>query len=153
AGLSGAIALSGPASAGSSGTAAASPLLWVQPDHTGAPEVHGLHLQFGADAAREVVVSWFTPVSVDSPRAVIGTAEGGFGREVAARTVTYTDAALGTEVFIHHARIGGLRPDTEYLYAAVHGGTTAIPGLFRTAPAGRAPLTFTSFGDQGTPTL
>ncbi|HUC10019.1 MAG TPA: hypothetical protein VL985_06285, partial [Stellaceae bacterium] len=26
-------------------------------------------------------------------------------------------------------------------------------GTFRTAPRGRAPFTFTSFGDQGTPTL
>src|SRR5262245_341531 len=149
AGLSGAIALSGPALAAGPG----SPLLWLRPDHAGAPEVHGLHLQFGADAAREVVVSWFTPVSVDAPHVVVGTPEDGFGREFAARTITYTDAASGTEVFIHHARVGGLRPDTEYLYAAAHGGTTVIPGLFRTAPAGRAPLTFTSFGDQGTPTL
>ena len=30
------------------------PTLWTQPDHLGAPEVHGLHLQFGSDAAREV---------------------------------------------------------------------------------------------------
>jgi 3',5'-cyclic AMP phosphodiesterase CpdA len=149
AGLGGALALSSPAAA----LGPSSPLLWVQPGHAGAPEVHGLHLQFGADAAREVVVSWFTPVSVDAPHVVVGTPEDGFGREFAARTITYTDAASGTEVFIHHARVGGLRPDTEYLYAAVHGGTTAIPGLFRTAPAGRAPLTFTSFGDQGTPTL
>jgi 3',5'-cyclic AMP phosphodiesterase CpdA len=144
----GSLVLSGPAAALPS-----APVLWTQPDHLGAPEVHGLHLQFGADAAREVVVSWFTPQSVARPHVVIGTPQGGFGREVDARTITYTDAASGREIFIHHARVGGLRPDTEYVYAAVHGGTTPIPGVFRTAPAGRAPFTFTSFGDQGTPTL
>src|SRR5262249_21278129 len=91
--------------------------------------------------------------SVARPHVVIGTPQGGFGREVDARTITYTDAASGREVFIHHARVDRLRPDTEYVYAAVHGGTTPIPGVFRTAPAGRAPLTFTSLGDQGTPTV
>jgi 3',5'-cyclic AMP phosphodiesterase CpdA len=145
-GLGGGLALTGPAFA-------SGPALWVQPDHAGAPEVHGLHLQFGADAAREAVVSWFTPVSVAEPHVVIGTAEDGFGRQVPVRTITYTDAASGHEVFIHHARVDRLHPDTEYMYAAVHGGTTAIPGIFRTAPAGRAPITFTSFGDQGTPTV
>jgi hypothetical protein len=35
----------------------------------------------------------------------------------------------------------------------VHEGAQPEFGSFRTAPRGRAPLTFTSFGDQGTPTL
>jgi 3',5'-cyclic AMP phosphodiesterase CpdA len=127
--------------------------LWSRPGRIGAPDVHGLHLQFGADASREVVVSWFTPQSVARPRVLVGTATDGYGHEVPARTVTYTDAASGTEVFIHHASLAGLRADTEYLYAAVHEGTTPLPGVFRTAPRGRAPLTFTSFGDQATPTV
>jgi 3',5'-cyclic AMP phosphodiesterase CpdA len=135
------------------GAAVASPVLWIQPGGSGAPEVHGVHLQFGADASREVVVSWFTPQSVGRPRVLLGSPGGEYGRTVDAETVTYTDAASGTEVFIHHARLTGLRPDTGYAYAAVHDGTTPIPGLFQTAPRGRAPFTFTSFGDQGTPTL
>jgi 3',5'-cyclic AMP phosphodiesterase CpdA len=130
-----------------------SPTLWTQPSGTGAPDVHGIHLQFGADASREVVVSWSTPVSVAGARVLLGTPGGGYGKQVSAQTVSYTDAASGTEVFIHHARLTGLRPDTEYAYAAVHQGTTPIPGLFKTAPAGRAAFTFTSFGDQGTPTM
>ncbi|MDQ1647461.1 MAG: hypothetical protein QOJ50_3645 [Cryptosporangiaceae bacterium] len=132
--------------------AAPSPQLWHQPGHTGAPDIHGVHLQFGADASREVTVSWFTPQSVAKPRVYLGTAEDGYGHTVQARTVTYTDAASGSEVFIHHARLTGLRADTEYLYAASHEGATPLPALFRTAPRGRAPITFTSFGDQGTPT-
>ena len=137
------------------GTALADPgvTLWRQPGPAGAPDVHGVHLQFGADASREVVVSWSTPESVARPRVLFGRPGGEFGREVAADTVTYRDAASGTEVVIHHARLDQLRPDTEYGYAALHEGTTPIPGFFRTAPRGRAPFTFTSFGDQGTPTM
>lgn len=119
----------------------------------GAPEVHGLHLQFGADAAREVVVSWITPQAVARPRVFLGSPEDGYGNGADADTVTYRDAQSGTEVFIHHASLGGLHPDAQYAYAAVHKGTTPLPGLFRTAPRGRRPFTFTSFGDQGTPTL
>ncbi len=154
-------ALLGAAGAGAAGATLLSPpasanpgvILWSQPGHAGAPDVHGVHLQFGADAAREVVVSWSTPQSVARPRVLLGRAGEDFGRGVPADTVTYTDAASKTEVFIHHARLTELRPDTEYGYAAVHEGTTPIPGFFRTAPRGRAPFVFTSFGDQGTPTM
>jgi hypothetical protein len=133
--------------------AVAAPTFWSQPGHAGMPDVHGLHLQFGADAASEMVVSWSTPVPVSRPRVLYGTVAGGYGASVPAETVTYTDGASGNAVYLHHARLGRLRPDTGYGYAAVHDGAAAIPGVFRTAPRGRAPLTFTSFGDQGTPTL
>src|SRR5262245_14588823 len=56
--------------------------LWHQPSHAGAPDVHGVHLQFGADAAREVVVSWFTPQSVAGARVLLGRAGDGFGHAV-----------------------------------------------------------------------
>jgi 3',5'-cyclic AMP phosphodiesterase CpdA len=137
------------------GTALADPgvTLWRKPGGSGAPDVHGVHLQFGADASREVVVSWSTPQSVARPRVLLGRPGDGFDRPVDAETVTYVDAASSTEVFIHHARLTDLHPDTEYGYAALHDGTTPIPGFFRTAPRGRAPFTFTSFGDQGTPTM
>jgi 3',5'-cyclic AMP phosphodiesterase CpdA len=127
--------------------------LWSRPGPAGAPDVHGMHLQFGADASREVVVSWSTPQSVARPHVLLGRAGEEYGHSVPADTVMYRDAASKTEVFIHHARLHDLRPDTEYGYAAVHDGTTPTPGFFRTAPRGRAPFTFTSFGDQGTPTL
>jgi 3',5'-cyclic AMP phosphodiesterase CpdA len=154
-------AVLGAAGAGAAGAAllpaAASaspgPALWSRPGAAGAPDVHGLHLQFGADASREVVVSWSTPASVARPRVLLGTGEDGYDRPAPADTVTYRDAQSGTEVFIHHARLTGLRPDTAYSYAALHEGTTPLPGFFRTAPRGRTPFTFTSFGDQGTPTL
>jgi 3',5'-cyclic AMP phosphodiesterase CpdA len=138
---------------GAASAAPGSPALWIPPGGTGAPEVHGLHLQFGADAGREVVVSWSTPQPVARPRVFYGSPDGGYGRETDAHTVTYRDAQSGTEVFIHHAALGNLRPGTQYTYAALHQGTTPLPGVFTTAPAGRGRFTFTSFGDQGTPTL
>jgi 3',5'-cyclic AMP phosphodiesterase CpdA len=150
AGAAGAALLPGSAAVASPSS---SPTLWTQPGPSGAPDVHGVHLQFGADAATEVVVSWSTPTPVGKPRVLFGTAGDGYGHQVPADTITYTDAASGTEVFLHHARITGLRPGTGYGYAAVHAGSTPIPGFFTTAPRGRAPFTFTSFGDQGTPTL
>ncbi|HME46768.1 metallophosphoesterase family protein [Mycobacterium sp.] len=129
------------------------PQVWLRPDTSGAPRVAGLHLQFGSDASTDVVVSWYTTTPVNDPRVMLGTAQDGFGHTVAAETRTYRDAASGTEVFVKHARISGLTPDTDYIYAAVHGGATPVPGTVRTAPQGRAALRFTSFGDQATPTL
>lgn len=129
------------------------PTLWTRPERSGAPAVRGLHLQFGADAAREVTVSWHTTEAVANPRVLLGTPAGGFGRTVAAQTRSYRDAASGTEVRVNHARVDGLTPDSDYVYAAVHDGADPELGTVRTAPSGRSPLCFTSFGDQATPTL
>lgn len=129
------------------------PALWTRPDKTGAPRVGGLHVQFGSDASTEVVVSWHTTTAVANPRVLLGTPATGFGSTVPARTRTYRDAKSQTEVRVNHARITGLLPDTDYVYAAVHDGAAPEIGSVRTAPSGREPLRFTSFGDQGTPTL
>ncbi|MFS7873273.1 purple acid phosphatase family protein [Streptomyces asiaticus] len=132
---------------------AASPVLWTRPEGSGMPPVSGLHLQFGADAAREVVVSWQTPVPVKRPRVMLGTPAHGMGTEVTARTTFYRDAKSQQSMYVHHARLSRLRPGADYVYAAVHDGATPEAGSFRTGPGGRAPFTFTSFGDQGTPTV
>ncbi|WP_375481161.1 purple acid phosphatase family protein [uncultured Jatrophihabitans sp.] len=117
----------------------------------GVPPVQGLHLTFGRDPARQMVASWLTDGSVRRPRVVFGTLEGGYGSSADAETRTYVDGTSGRSVYVHHARIDGLRPDTEYLYAVQHEGATPDAGTFRTAPARRAPFTFTSFGDQAAP--
>lgn len=127
--------------------------VWYQPDRSGAPPVGGLHLQFGRNAATEVVVSWHTTDAVGNPRVMLGTPASGFGTTVAAQTRTYRDAKSNTEVRVNHARLTNLTPDTDYVYAAVHDGANPELGTIRTAPTGRKPLRFTSFGDQGTPTL
>lgn len=129
------------------------PGLWSQPNAAGAPPVGGLHLQFGKNAATDVVVSWHTAGPVRNPQVMVGTPASGFGSTVAAETRTYRDAKSGTEVRVNHARLTKLTPDTDYVYAAKHEGAQPQLGTIRTAPLGRKPLRFTSFGDQSTPTL
>jgi 3',5'-cyclic AMP phosphodiesterase CpdA len=119
------------------------------PNSAAAPPVAGLHLQFGADASSEIVVSWHTLQSARNPRVVLGRLE----KTVEGKATSYTDAKSGQIVHAYHATLGGLRPNFTYLYAAMHEDAAPEFGTFRTSPRGRARLTFTSFGDQGTPTL
>ena len=117
------------------------------------PPVAGLHLQFGSDASSEVVVSWHTLQPVQKPRVLLGLLDGKLEQTVEARPTSYADAKSRKVVYAYHAKIGRLKPDTAYLYSAVHDGAKPEFGTFRTSPRGRAALSFTSFGDQGTPTL
>ncbi len=152
AGVAAAPLLATPAAAASASGALTVQAVDVVGDPVTTPRVNGLHLQFGADSAHEVVVSWHTRQPVTKGRVLLGGADGRYERSFAADTVSYTDAKSGTVVYAQHAHISGLRADTEYVYVAVHEGAQAEFGSFRTAPTGRAAFTFTSFGDQGTPT-
>ena len=87
-----------------------------------APRVGGLHLQYGADASTEVVVSWHTAGAVSNPGSWSARPRTGSARGPRPTRSTYRDAASGTEVRVHHARLTGLAPDTDYVYAAVHDG-------------------------------
>jgi hypothetical protein len=127
--------------------------LQSSPDPGSVPPVTGLHLQFGADAATEIVVSWHALQPLRQPRVVVGRLDGKLEQVVPARQTSYTDAKSKQVVYACHARISGLRPDSAFLYAALHEGAEPEFSTFRTAPHGRAAFTFTSFGDQGTPTL
>jgi phosphodiesterase/alkaline phosphatase D-like protein len=120
------------------------------PDPPDTPPVTGLHLQFGADAAAEMVVSWHTLRTVRDPRVMLGSLNGKLDRIVAAKEISYVDAKSGAVVYAYHATIGELQADAAYLYGALHDGTAPEFGTFRTAPRGRARFTFTSFGDQAT---
>ena len=117
------------------------------------PPVSGLHLQFGADASAEIVVSWHALQPVRRPRVIIGRMDGRLERTVDAAETSYVDAKSNRTVRAYHAGIAGLRPDTAYLYCAIHDGAAPEFGTARTAPRGRGRFTFTSFGDQGTPTV
>jgi 3',5'-cyclic AMP phosphodiesterase CpdA len=132
---------------------AATPNPGASSDPVTTPPVAGLHLQFGSDASSHVVVSWHTLQPVRNPLVVVGTTDGGLERTVAARQVSYTDAKSQHVVYAYHANVDGLKPHAEYLYCALHDGAAPQFGVFRTAPRGRTAFTFTSFGDQGTPTL
>ena len=120
-------------------------------DPASTPPVAGLHLQFGADAASQVVVSWHTLQPVRRPRVLLGKPDGRLEQVTPASEVSYTDAKRDQVVYAYHAKLSGLRPDTSYMYCALHDGAAPEFGTFKTAPRGRAAFTFTSFGDQGTP--
>ena len=135
------------------GAAQSQPTPRRSPDPVPTPPVAGLHLQFGADASSEMVVSWHTLQSVRSPRVALGRLDGALERVVEAREVSYTDAKSRQVVYAYHAKIDRLEADSPYLYGASHDGAEPEFGTFRTSPRGRAQFTFTSFGDQGTPTL
>ncbi|MCW2687824.1 MAG: hypothetical protein JWR37_2714 [Mycobacterium sp.] len=129
------------------------PDFWPRPDRSAAPRVGGLHVQFGANASSDVVVSWHSSVAVANPRVMLGTPAGGFGQTVQAETIIYQDAQSRNEIRVHHAYLRKLTPDIDYVYAAVHDGGAPQLGTVRTAPSGRAALRFTSFGDQSTGAL
>jgi 3',5'-cyclic AMP phosphodiesterase CpdA len=79
------------------------------------------------------------------------------GRQVEVPAVqrTYTDGINGETVWTYHARLAGLEPGATYQYAvtADNSGQAAEPlaAHFTTAPSGRQPFRFTSFGDLATP--
>jgi 3',5'-cyclic AMP phosphodiesterase CpdA len=134
-------------------SAEAAPSLRPLSDPAATPPVAGLHLQFGADASSEMVVSWHTSQPVRDPRVVLGHLDGRLEQTVEAIAASYKDAKSGQTVYAYHGKLGRLRANAAYLYGAMHDGAEPEFGTFRTSPRGRAPLTFTSFGDQGTPTL
>src|SRR5215831_13677690 len=129
---------------------AETPELWLKPGAVAELPAQ-LHLQFGRNAAEEMVASWSTTVPVARPRLRLGTSPGDLDRTIEAFVKTYTDGLSGTQVLTYHARMHGLRPDTDYHYQVLHDGSQPVAGSFRTAPRGRAPLTFSSFGNQSIP--
>jgi hypothetical protein len=113
----------------------------------GTPEQ--IHLTWGDQPGTGVVVSWASPGQAVRARVRIGQ------RVIGAESRPYTDGISGETVWTYHARVGGLRPGATYAYAvtADNDANAADPfsATFRTAPAGRAPFRFTSFGDLATP--
>jgi len=112
----------------------------------GTPEQ--IHLTWGDEPSTSIVVSWASPDRATRPRVRIGR------RVIPAEQRQYTDGVNGETVWTYHARVGGLRPGGNYAYVvtADNEGNPADPftSTFRTAPAGRRPFRFTSFGDLAT---
>jgi hypothetical protein len=113
----------------------------------GTPEQ--VHLTWGDDPARSVVVSWASPGRAVAPRVRIGQ------RVIPAVERGYADPRGGEVAWTYHALVDGLRPGATYGYAvtADNDGNAADPfsATFRTAPEGRAAFRFTSFGDLTAP--
>jgi alkaline phosphatase D len=118
----------------------------------GTPEQ--VHLTWGEDPTREVIVSWASLASSTNPR-VIYSAERGKRETVHAVQRTYTDGLTGVVVFAYHARLRGLDPATTYRYEVTADNdsqaSSPFSSSFATAPRGRAPFRFTSYGDLATP--
>jgi hypothetical protein len=112
------------------------------------PPVAGLHLQFGADAASEIVVSWHTLQPVRNPRVVLGQLDGRLEQAVVAKPTSYTDAKSGQVEYAYHAKLERLQPDFAYLYGAMQDCAAPEFGTFRTSPRGRARFTFTSLATR-----
>ncbi|WP_307874409.1 fibronectin type III domain-containing protein [Frankia nepalensis] len=115
----------------------------------------GVHLEFGADPATSMVVSWLTDGPVRRAAVRFAPLEAGEGRKgrAHAQTRAYRDDRR-QRVHVQHATLRGLRPDTRYRYEIEGGlaGPEPFTGEFRTAPApgAEAAFTFTCFGDHGT---
>jgi hypothetical protein len=122
-----------------------------------APGPAEVHLTYGADPARTMTVSWTAPPGARKPRVRVAPAAAKTAGDAhVADTVSIVDRdprvprATWEETVVHHAELDRLQPDTDYVYELLGDGMKVRRGTFRTAPAGRAPLRFTAFGDQGT---
>ena len=118
----------------------------------GTPEQ--IHLTWGDDCCREVVISWASLAPAINPRVHLSGSNVPRRAEHAVQR-TYTDGLNGELVYTYHARVHGLQPGTAYQYevTADNDSNAAQPfaSSFTTAPHGRAPFRFTSYGDLATP--
>jgi hypothetical protein len=142
--------------AGAAGLAAVSPVALGAESGTdaadGTPEQ--IHLTWGDATASSVVVSWASAGQSVNPRVVCSH---GAGRQHAVPAVqrTYTDGLNGQTVFTWHAQLRDLPPGAaiRYLVTADNDSQFAAPfqATFQTAPKGRKPFRWTSYGDLATP--
>jgi phosphodiesterase/alkaline phosphatase D-like protein len=118
----------------------------------GTPEQ--IHLSWGDDPSSSVFVSWTSPAQAVNPRVQLRESPAA-GAVFHAVQRSYTDGLNGQTVFTYHARLEGLRPDSTFHYSvsADNDRNHAQPfsASFRTAPTGRAPFRWTSYGDLATP--
>jgi hypothetical protein len=118
----------------------------------GTPEQ--IHLTWGEDPSRVVIVSWASAAQAINPRVHFG-GDCSFGKTVPAVQRTYAAGLNGQTVFTYHARLGDLRPDSPHHYAVTADndshGADPFKASFRTAPKHHAPSRWTSYGDLATP--
>jgi len=118
----------------------------------GTPEQ--IHLTWGEDPSRSVVVSWASPGRAVNPR-VQCSHSSSHVHFVKAEQRTYTDGLNGETVYTYHARLDGLPPDATIGYSVTadndSNAATPFSASFRTAARGRAPFRWTSYGDLATP--
>lgn len=122
------------------------------PPEGGTPEQ--VHLTFGNDPARTVFISWASPAQAVNPRVLLQR-DGTKHALIHGVQRTYTDGMNGQTVFTYHAKLEGLEPHSSYRYSVTADNDsrrrTAFTATFRTAPRGRMPFRWTSYGDLSTP--
>jgi hypothetical protein len=114
-----------------------------------------IHLTWGADASKDMTVSWASAAPEVTPQLLVYPAphsKKAFKVYDAVRT-SYTDGLSGETVYAYHVPLKDLSADTDYAYVVRDAATPDVTftSSFRTAAEGRFPFAFTSFGDLGTP--
>jgi hypothetical protein len=147
------------AGAGATGlAAAASPLALFAGDARSTPPADGtpeqIHLTWGEDPTSTVFVSWASLAQAVNPRVILRHSPAA-ERTIHAIQRSYTDGLNGQTVFTYHARLEGLTAGSTYRYAVTAGNdrnrAQPFSATFQTAPRGRAPFRWTSYGDLATP--
>ncbi len=144
--------------AGATGLAAAASALTSSSARAGALPADGtpeqVHLTWGDDPTSSVFVSWASPAQALNPRLLIREASTA-GGVIQASQRSYTDGLNGQTVFTYHARLDRLRPGSTYQYSVTadndRNRERPFTASFQTAPLGRAPFRWTSYGDLATP--
>lgn len=118
----------------------------------GTPEQ--IHITWGEDPASSVCVSWASAAQALNPRVDLHSSSRQI-RTIHAVQRAYTDGLNGQTVFSYHAMITGLEAGSKFTYVVTadndrnHG--QPFSATFKTAPRGRTPFRWTSYGDLATP--
>src|ERR1700733_1610525 len=104
----------------------------------GTPEQ--IHLTWGADPSRTVVLSWASPAQAVNPRVIVQP-PGAKPRVIHAVQRTYTDGLNGQTVFTYHATLDALTAHSSYRYSVTADNDSRhkspFAATFQTAPRGR----------------
>jgi hypothetical protein len=144
--------------AGLAGLAAAtSPLATPSNSATRAPEdgtPEQIHLTWGEDPSSSVTVSWASKSKAVSPRVNVRGPKA-TDAVIHALQRCYTDGMNGQTIFTYHATIHGLSPGSTYQYVVTADNDRnrkhPFSAVFQSAPVGRVPFRWTSYGDLATP--
>jgi hypothetical protein len=144
--------------AGVTGIAAATSPLTLASETTEVTHADGtpeqIHLTWGDDPSQTVFVSWASPAQAVNPRVILEH-PGATPSVIHAIQRYYTDGLNGQTVFTYHAKIDHLAPHASYRYSVTADNDSHLrnpfTATFHTAPRGRAPFRWTSYGDLATP--
>ncbi|MCU0227420.1 MAG: metallophosphoesterase family protein [Bryobacterales bacterium] len=118
--------------------------------HTPTRQPDRIMLGITPDPSTSMSVNWRTSTDVSSAKAELAEAEDGPDFTKRAKETKATSQPLKTDIneaHFHTVQFTGLKPDTLYVYRVGDGKNWSEWNQFRTAAAGRDPLTFIYVGD------